>query len=190
MKHTILVAAAGLGLALALTGCGGTDEVTVRQIAREEANNAVEQYAQTFKTPEKFGFGVAWEKQFSYAQGVRVGNMLFIAGQLAHGQTVNAEGMPEFMMGDFEQQFRATLENIKAVLTNYGGTMDDVVFLQNFVVSKTRSGKKIGDYNPIAAKLITEYFPNALHGMTFVEVVGLYGDDQLVESNAIAVLKQ
>ena len=93
-------------------------------------------------------------------------------------------------MGDFEQQLRATLDNIKAVLANYGATMDDVVFLQNFVVTRTRSGKKAGNYNPIAAKIISEYFPNGLHAMTFAEVAGLYGDDQLVESNAIAVINK
>ncbi|MDD5072081.1 MAG: RidA family protein [Patescibacteria group bacterium] len=140
--------------------------------------------------PEKFGFGVAWEKDWSYAQGIKSGNMIFVAGQLAHGQEVDENGMPEFLMGDFEQQFRAVLENIKAVLANYGSTMDDVVFLQNFVCPETRSGNKAGDYNDIAAGLIREYFPNGLHTMTFVEVAGLYADPQLVESNAIAIVKK
>jgi len=175
-----------LATVFVFAGCG-VDEATVRQIAKEEATKAIDAHLKSF-SPEKFGFGVAWEKEFSYAQGVKTGNLIFVAGQLAHGQKVDDKGMPEFYMGDFEQQFRATLENIKAVLANYGATMDDVVFLQNFVVPKTRSGKKLGDYNPIAAKLIREYFPNGLHAMTFVEVQGLYGNDQLVESNAIAVV--
>ncbi len=170
-----------------ITGCG-VDEVTVREIARDEAIKAIDMYAKSY-VPDKFGFGVSWEKEFSYAQGVKTGNMIFVAGQLAHGQKINEDGMPDFYMGNFEEQFRATLENIKAVLANYDATMDDVVFLQNFVVTVTRSGNKTGDYNPIAAKLITEYFPNGLHAMTFAEVAGLYGDAQLVESNAIAVVK-
>lgn len=172
-----------------VAGCNGVDEVTARQIAREEATKAIDDYMQSFK-PEKFGFGVPWEKEFSYAQGVKTGNMIFVAGQLAHGQTVGADGQPEYFMGNFEEQYRATLENIKAVLANYGATMDDVTFLQNFVVPKTRTGKQVGDYNPIAAKLVSEYFPNGLHAMTFVEVQGLYGPDQLVESNAIAVISK
>jgi len=181
---------AAFGLAIVMTGCSkGVDEITARTIAREEAEKAVAKYTQSF-APEKFGFGVAWEKDWSYAQGVRTGNMLFIAGQLAHSQKVDDKGMPEFLMGDFEQQLRATLENIKAVLANYGATMDDVVFLQNFVCPKTRSGNKAGSYNDVASKLIREYFPNGLHAMTFVEVVGLFGDAQLVESNAIAVVKK
>lgn len=170
-----------------ITGCG-VDEVTVRGIAREEAEKAIDTYAKSFQ-PDKFGFGVAWEKDFSYAQGVKTGNMIFIAGQLAHGREVDAEGMPEFFMGDFEEQLRATLENMKAVLANYGATMDDVVFLQNFV-DPVAGKNKAGDYNPIAARLISEYFPNGLHAMTFAEVSNLYGPEQLVESNAIAVVSK
>ena len=170
-----------------LAGCG-VDEVTVRELARKEAMQAIDEYKKSF-APEKFGFGVSWEKDFSYAQGVKTGNMIFVAGQLAHGQKLNADGNPDFYMGDFEEQFRATLENIKAVLANYGATMDDVVFLQNFV--DPEAGKnKAGDYNPVAAKLISEYFPNGLHAMTFAEVVNLYGPAQLVESNAIAVVSK
>jgi len=189
MKRTMIIAVFSVVLlSLSMTGCG-VDEVTVREIAREEAVNAIDMKAKAF-VPEKFGFGVSWEKEFSYAQGVKTGNMIFVAGQLAHGQKINDDGNPDFFMGDFEEQLRATLENIKAVLANYGATMDDVVFLQNFVVTVTRSGNKAGNYNPIAAKLITEFFPNGLHAMTFAEVAGLYGDDQLVESNAIAVVKE
>jgi len=189
MKRFITVLAVIAVLtSLLVTGC--VDETTVRQIAREEATNAIEDFTASF-TPEKFGFGVSWEKQFSYAQGVKTGNLIFVAGQLAHGQTVDAEGNPtEYFMGDFAEQYRATLENIKAVLANYGATMDDVVFLQNFVVPKTKTGKMAGDYNPAAAALVSEYFPNGLHAMTFVDVAGLYGPDQLVESNAIAVVSK
>ncbi len=168
-------------------GCG-VDEVTVREIAREEAQRAVDMYTQSF-TPEKFGFGVPWEKEFSYAQGVKTGNMIFVAGQLAHGQEVGPDGQPEYFMGDFEEQFRATLENIKAILDNYGATMDDVVFLQNFV-DPVAGSNKAGDYNPVAARLISEYFPNGLHAMTFAEISNLYGPEQLVESNAIAVVSE
>jgi len=115
--------------------------------------------------------------------------MIFVAGQLAHGQQVDENGMPEFLMGDFEQQLRATLDNIKAVLANYGATMDDVVFLQNFVDTEA-GGNTAGDYWPVAAKVISEYFPNGLHAMTFAEVVDLFGPLQLVESNAIAVISE
>ena len=187
MKRIIMTVFTTLVVSFIVTGCG-VDEAEVTKIAREEAMNAIDTYARSFQ-PEEFGFGVAWEKEFSYAQGVKTGNMIFVAGQLAHGQEVDDEGMPEFLMGDFEEQFRATLENVKAVLANYDATMDDVVFLQNFV-DPVAGNNKAGDYNPIAAKLISEYFPNGIHAMTFAEVSNLYGPEQLVESNAIAVVNR
>ena len=173
---------------LILSGCGNMDEAKVREIARDEA-----QKAQTMQSvaPEKFVYGVAWEKEFSYSEGTKVGNMLYIAGQLAHGTEVDSTGMPtKWFMGNFEEQYKQTLENVKAVVTHFGGTMDDIVFLQNFVapISGDKTNKT-GDYNPVAAKLIREYFPNGLQAMTFVNVVSLYGPKQLVETNAIAVLK-
>ncbi len=185
MKRIIIVTV--LAISFIVSGCG-LNETAVKKIANEEIVKAIEEYKKSFK-PDKFGFGIAWEKDFSYAQGVKVGNIIFVAGQLAHGQKVDENGMPEFMMGDFEEQFRATLENIKAVLANYGATMDDIVFLQNFIDPEAGK-KKAGNYLPIAAKLIREYFPKGLQTMTIADVANLFGEEQLVESNAIAVLSE
>ena len=115
MRNIITVTALLVALvtAFVISGCSGVDEVTVREIAREESMKAVDKYTKSF-APDKFGFGVPWEKEWSYAQGVKTGNMIFVAGQLAHGQKPKADGSFDFYMGDFEEQFRATLENIKA----------------------------------------------------------------------------
>lgn len=188
MKRYVLgMVLSAVTFGVVLSGCGNMDEAKVREIARDEAQKS---QAMQAAQPEKFVFGVPWEKEFSYSEGTRVGNMLFIAGQLAHSTTVDSTGMPQFFMGSFEEQYKATLENVKAVVTHFGGTMDDIVFLQNFVapISGDKTNKA-GDYNPIAAKLIREYFPNGLQAMTFVNVVSLYGPKQLVETNAIAILK-
>ncbi|MCE5248645.1 RidA family protein [bacterium] len=177
-----------LGVSCILYGCGN-DEVTVRKIAHEEAVKAIEEYKSGF-APEKFGFGVAWEKEFSFAQGNKVGNMIFLAGQLSHDTELDANGMPvkDLMTGkNFEEQLRQTLENMKKVLAHYGATMDDVVFLQHFVDTDA-GGNKAGNYEPVLARLIQEYFPKGLQGMTCVEVSNLYGSQQLIESNAIAVI--
>jgi enamine deaminase RidA (YjgF/YER057c/UK114 family) len=189
MKHRVLaLALSATAFAVFAVGCGTMDEAKVRELARDEAQKAIGM--QGAAGPEKFGFGVAWEKEWSYSQGTKIGNMIFVAGQLAHGTEVDSTGMPKFFMGNFEEQYKATLENVKAVLAHFGATMDDVVFLQNFVapVSGDKT-MKAGDYNPAAAKLVREYFPNGLQAMTFVEVVRLYGPKQLVETNAIAVVK-
>ena len=187
-KLTAVLSITAVVAAVFAAGCA-QDEAKMREVARDEAAKAIEMYNANL-SHDKFGFGMAWEKSFSYSQGTKVGNMVFIAGQLAHSTDVDSAGMPkeDMMTGkNFEFQFRATLENMKKVVESFGGTMDDIVFLQNFV--DTEAGKnKAGDYNPVAAKLISEYFPKGLQAMTFVEVVDLYGPEQLVESNAIAII--
>ena len=192
MKHSLAVTIllASLGIALVFYGCGNND-AGIRAIAREEALKVQEEHDKSF-APEKFGFGVAWEKEFSFAQGNKTGNLIFLAGQLSHDTEIDGNGMPkrDLMTGkNFEEQLRQTLENMKAVLAHYNATMDDVVFLQHFVDTEA-GGNKAGDYEPVLAKLIQEYFPKGLQGMTCVEVSNLYGKEQLIESNAIAVVQR
>jgi len=183
-----------LPVVFAITACGGIDETTfdnrAREIAREEAERMIQQYKESF-TPETFVFGVPWEKDFSYAQGVKVGNLIFVAGQLSHSQTKDDTWeYSEVTVGeDFETQYRQTLENVKAVLEHFGATMDDVVFLQNFF-DPDAGEKNIGTYGPIVSTLINEYFPNGRHAMTNMQITNLFGAEQFVETNAIAVLNK
>ena len=58
-----------LGMALAVlaagilaSGCGTMDEAKIRDLARDEAQKVVDMQG---ANPEKFGFGVSWEKEFS-----------------------------------------------------------------------------------------------------------------------------
>jgi len=172
------------------SGCG-INEARMREIATEEAEKMIEEYKNSF-TPEKFNFGVFWEDEFSFAQANKVGNMIFLAGQLPHDTEVDNKGNPlqDFQTGkNFEEQLRQTLENMKKVLEHYGATMDDVVFLQHFV-DPVAGNNRAGDFNPVLAKLINEYFPKGLQGMTCVEIENLYGAEQLIESNAIAVVNR
>ena len=191
MKNALKVAVLFfiLGSFFFISGCG-VDEVTVRKIAHEEAMKTLNEYKQSF-VPEKFGFGVPWEKDFNYAQGVKVGNLIFVAGQLAHSQKSGEDWeYGKVTVGkNFEEQFRQTLENIKAVLAHYGATMDDVVFLQNFIDPEA-GGKKAGNYGPAVRKLINEYFPKGHHAMTNVQITNLFGQEQFIETNAIAVVRK
>ena len=191
MKKTLSTAALPgiLGIVLIISGCG-VDEDKVRQIVREEADKIADEKLQS-PAREKFGFGIAWEKDYSYAQGIKADNMVFVSGQLAQDTEVDEDGIPkqDLMTGkNFEQQFRTTLENIKKVLAHYDSTLDDVVFLQIFV-DREAGGNKVGEYYPAFASLISEYFPKGRHAMTLVEVDNLFGPEQLVESNAIAMVK-
>lgn len=182
-----MVASVVAAFAASLAGCA-SDETKMEEIAERQARKVLDEYKQSFK-PETFGFGVPWEKDFNYAQGVKVGNMIYVAGQLSHSRTPDDTwDYANVTVGeDFEKQFRQTLDNIKAVLEHYGATMDDVVFLQNFFDPEA-GGMEIGSYGPIVRTLIGEYFPNAQHAMTNMQITNLFGRNQFVETNAIAVI--
>jgi len=70
------------------------------------------------------GFGVPWEDDYGYAQAVRVGDTIYVSGQLSH----DAEGR---LIGaappDMEAQMRQTYANAKKLLAGYGATLDYVV---------------------------------------------------------------
>lgn len=177
---------------VSIIGCA-SDEAKIEQIARkvakEEAKAAIQEYAKSF-APVKFGFGGALEKEWSHAQAVKTGNLIFISGQQPYDTNLNDKGMPltDLETGrNFEQQLTTVLENIQKVLNNYGATMDDVVSLQAFVDEK--AGKNSANFNNAAA-VIKKFFPKAQQSMTFVSVDNLFGPEQLIEANAIAVVSK
>lgn len=58
--------------------------------------------------------------RFRYAPGVRVGDLLFLAGQVGRDDALN-------VVEDREAQFIQAFENVKKVLAAAGATLDDVV---------------------------------------------------------------
>lgn len=183
MKSVLLLAlCAVFGI---ITGCG-TSEQKVKELARLEAQKAIDDYKKSF-APVPYNFGLPWEKEWSYSEGVKTGNMIFISGQLANSRDLKANGQPELYFGTFEEQYKYALENVKAVVEHYGATMDDIVFLQNFV-DQNAEGKKAGNYWKTAPPIIQKYFPKGLQSMIWTEVEELYGEGELVEVMAIAVV--
>ena len=67
-------------------------------------------------------FGVPWEEEYGYSQAVKVGDTIYIAGQISHDDEGNVVGD-----GDMELQMRQAYENIQKVLGNYGATMENLV---------------------------------------------------------------
>jgi enamine deaminase RidA (YjgF/YER057c/UK114 family) len=173
-----------------LSGCS-VDEAAIervaRRVAKEEAQNAIDAYKKSF-APEKFGFGGALEKEWSHAQGVKTGNLIFVSGQQPYDTNLDENGMPltDLETGrSFSQQLTTALENIQKVLDNYSATMDDITFLQIFVDERAGNNKaEFGD----AAQVIERFFPKGLQAMTVISAENLYGPEQLVEVNAIAVM--
>ncbi len=80
------------------------------------------------------GFGMPWEDQYGYAQAVRVGDTIYVSGQLSHdddGNIVAAAPLDEAGKirdhSNLEAQMRQTYKNAKKILGEFGATLDDVV---------------------------------------------------------------
>jgi enamine deaminase RidA (YjgF/YER057c/UK114 family) len=66
--------------------------------------------------------GTPWEAGANYSQGVKVGDTIYLAGQISHDDDANIVGA-----GDMELQMRTAFRNVERVLAQYGANMDNVV---------------------------------------------------------------
>ena len=80
------------------------------------------------------GLGMPWEKDYGYSQGVKVGDTIYISGQLSHDDQGNSVGPAPLDdkgnildYGNMETQMRQSYANAQKVLAQYGATMDNVV---------------------------------------------------------------
>lgn len=71
---------------------------------------------------DAMGLGMPWEDEYGYAQAVKVGDTVHVAGQVSHDGAGNILGA-----GDMVTQMREAYANIQRVLAHYGATMDDLV---------------------------------------------------------------
>ena len=72
---------------------------------------------------ETTSLNMPWEKkEYGYSQAVKVGDTIYISGQVSHDSNSNIVGI-----NDMEMQMRQAYANIKKVLAEYGATMDNVV---------------------------------------------------------------
>lgn len=63
-----------------------------------------------------------WEKEYGYAQAVKVGDTIYVSGQVSHDDKGTIVGHE-----DMEVQMRQAYENIQKLLTQYGATLNNVV---------------------------------------------------------------
>lgn len=114
-----------------------------------------------------------WASNFSIAQGVKVGDEVFVSGQVALDRDGNVVGGD-----DMKAQTRQTFENIRTVLAEAGATMDDVVKILAFITDMS----KYPDYAAARA----EAFPGNLPASSSVATPGLVDPNLLVEVEAVA----
>jgi len=116
-----------------------------------------------------------------YANGVLAppgGSLLFIAGQIAW------DAEQRIVSADFVAQFERALANVLAVVTEAGGTPDEIARLVVYVTDKKEYCVRQKEIGECWRKLLGRHFP----AMALVEVKALLEDDAKVEIEGIAVL--
>ena len=80
------------------------------------------------------GLGMPWEDLYGYAQAIRVGDTIYVSGQLSHDDEGNIVGpAPLNEKGEIldhsnmETQMRQTYANAGKILGRYGATLQNVV---------------------------------------------------------------
>jgi 2-iminobutanoate/2-iminopropanoate deaminase len=73
-------------------------------------------------TKKPTSLNMPWEPEYGYSQAVKVGDTIYLSGQLSHDSKGNLVGV-----GDMEIQMRQSYSNIQKVLAYYGATMDNIV---------------------------------------------------------------
>ena len=85
-------------------------------------------------TKEAKGLGMPWEDVYGYAQALKVGNAIYVSGQIGHDDEGNLVG-PAPVDDDgnildhsnMEVQMRQAYKNAEKVLRYYGATLGNVV---------------------------------------------------------------
>ena len=71
---------------------------------------------------EAKSLSMPWEKEYGYSQAVKVGDTIYLSGQVSHDDEGNVLGE-----GDMEVQMRAAYHNVEKVLAQYGASMENVI---------------------------------------------------------------
>ncbi len=77
---------------------------------------------------EAKSLSMPWENEYGYSQAVKVGDTIYLSGQVSHEDEGNVLGE-----GDMEVQMRAAYANVEKVLAQYGASMENVVDEMLFV---------------------------------------------------------
>lgn len=114
-------------------------------------------------------------KPATYSHVVKVGNLLFISGQVAFDSAGNLVGD-----NDMKAQLRQVMENLKTALTSQKADFSNVVKINTFTTD-------VEAYLAVA-EVRAEYFKGHPPASTLVQIVKLARPGLLVEIEAIAAL--
>ncbi len=118
-----------------------------------------------------------WDPRPRFAQVVKTGNRVYIAGQTAVDEKGNIVGK-----GDIDVQARQIFRNLQKCLSAAGAGFEQVVKLNIYSTD-------LDAHLATIAKIRREYFPKDPVASTTVQVPRLVHPDWLLEIEAIAVLE-
>jgi 2-iminobutanoate/2-iminopropanoate deaminase len=108
-----------------------------------------------------------------FNQAIRVGNLIFTAGQAGRNRETGT-------MGDIREQTNWALRNISAILRAAGASLDDVV--------KTTVYLKEGADSNAMSEAYASHFHEPLPARSSVVVTRLKNPEMLIEIEAIAIV--
>ena len=123
--------------------------------------------------------GWSWDADFPLSQGIRIGDVVVLSGQVAVDGDGNIVGK-----NDLRAQTRQVFKNIETILTTAGATFDNVVKLTTFFTVDITDKKAVKDYFDVRLQFFGEHRPAS----TGVQVVALAFPELLLEVEAIAYL--
>lgn len=107
---------------------------------------------------ETASLNMPWEQEYGYSQAVRVGDTIYLSGQVSHDDTGKIFGL-----GDMETQMRRAYANVQKVLARYGATMADIVDEVLFVTdmdaafaARVKCRQEVFSGNPVVASTIVQ----------------------------------
>ena len=122
-------------------------------------------------------FGVPWE-DYPYVQASRVGETLYLSGQIAHDEAGRIVGV-----GDMAAQMRQAYANVGRLLSEYGATFDHVVDEMTFVTDMEAALACAPEVRRAA------YGGDPVVTSTLLQVAGLAFPELLVEVRCTARLR-
>lgn len=120
-----------------------------------------------------------WPAPRGYANGYRLGNTLFVGGQVAFDTTGRIIGA-----GDFLAQFGQALRNVRAVVEAAGGRPEQVGRMTVYVTDRRAYLDATRALGPVWREVFGRHYP----AMALVVVAGLVEELAMVEIEATAVL--
>ena len=124
---------------------------------------------------EAKSLGMAWENEYGYSQAVKVGDTIYLSGQVSHDDKGNILGL-----GDMEVQMRQAYANIKKVLAQYGATVENVVEEVLYVTNMDAAF-------PARVKMRQEVFSGSpVVASTIVQIQRLASPDFMIEIKCVA----